>query len=68
MKLSCKVWFCTRCQTIGQSYPGKGHSIKDLKAPDEDRCPDPKAPGGYWYCSYIELVPKKVRKGPKKAK
>lgn len=59
MKKGHQVWLCTRCEEIVQVFTPKG---KSSKAPEEVRCPDPKAPGGYWYCSFIELVPKKKRK------
>ncbi len=51
-----RVFRCTRCDNIVTA-------TYDLIAKDsEDHCPDPKAPGGYWYCNYEELVSKKVKK------
>lgn len=53
-KMITRYWLCNRCKQIctcsglfsENAIPGK-----------EDKCPDPLAPGGYWYCKYIELVP-----------
>lgn len=53
-----RVFRCIRCGnviTLSRDWTDK--RIANL----EDRCPDPKAPGGYWYCSYEELVPKRKR-------
>jgi len=51
-----RVFRCTRCGNLIST------NMSDKQVENfEDRCPDPKAPGGYWYCSYEELVPKKKK-------
>ena len=52
-----RVFRCTRCGNVITTNMSPKRIIED----SEDRCPNPKAPGGYWYCSYEELVPKRKR-------
>ena len=54
-----RVFRCKRCQNIVRS--SSKNLVDDIY--HEDKCPDPEAPGGYWYCDYEELVPKPKKKG-----
>ncbi len=51
-----RVFRCKRCKKIVEA------SYNLVTADTEHRCYDDKAPGGYWYCNYEELVPKKAKK------
>lgn len=56
-----RFFYCTRCgATCTTCSPDK----KGFEPSDETKCrvTDKDAPGGYYYCSWIELVPKKIRK------
>lgn len=57
MKAKMRVLRCKRCGNLVQT--DVKWSIDRINDRFEDRCADPKAPGGYWYCKYEELVPKK---------
>lgn len=48
----CRDRSCTGVTTC--SAPTYEGAVPD----DENKCRRPGGPGGYWYCSYIELVPK----------
>jgi hypothetical protein len=50
-----RVLRCKRCGNLVQTDDERPVDV--LTDRFEDHCPDPKAPGGYWYCSYEELVP-----------
>jgi len=50
-----RVLRCRRCGNVVQTNDQR--SVDTLTDIFEDRCPDRNAPGGYWYCSYQELVP-----------
>jgi hypothetical protein len=62
-KIFTKMFRCKRCKEIVTCTSPK----RITKAPEEDRCPDPQAPGGYWYCSYeeVEIVVVKPKKKPR---
>jgi DNA-directed RNA polymerase subunit RPC12/RpoP len=49
-----RVFRCVNCGNLIQTSA----TLKEVKD-SEVRCPDPTAPGGYWYCSYEQLFSEK---------
>jgi hypothetical protein len=48
-----RYWVCKRCRKLATCSAPTHEGAKPY---NENRCPDVDAPGGYWYCSYNELI------------